>query len=317
MATATKLTTQEIDRISKDLLKAVADIDGKIEGAFNIRRDGGTVERVSTKNIEIKAREDGKPGIDVFIAPGTKHENVHIPVILTEEGLNEVVYNDFYVGDGADVTIVAGCAIHNCGREKMEHDGVHSFHIGKGARCRYAEKHYGEGEGTGERVLNPQTIVNMQEDSFCEMEMTQIAGVSSTVRDTTAHLGKNAKFSVIEKLLTHGEQKAVSNIDIYLDGEDSSARIVSRSVAKGNSKQEFKPVAIGNQQCRAHIQCDSIIMDTASVRSIPAIEANHHAAEIVHEAAIGRINSEQLIKLETLGMNEEEAEAVIIDAFLE
>ncbi len=317
METKTTTNTIDIDAISKKLLKTVADIDGKVEGAFNLRRDGGTVERFSTKNIEISARADGKPGIDIKVKPGTKGETVHIPVILTAAGHNEMVYNDFIIGDGADVTIVAGCAIHNCSGDKSEHDGIHTFNIGKNASVRYAEKHYGEGEGTGERVLNPTTLVYMAEGSFCEMEMTQIEGVSSTVRDTSAHLGKNAKLSVIEKLMTHDDQHAVSNIDIHLDGEGSSARIVSRSVAKDHSRQEFHPVAQGNADCRAHIQCDSIIMDSATVRSIPEIAAYHADAQIVHEAAIGRINSEQLVKLETLGLAEAEAEQVIIDAFLE
>ena len=313
----TKLQTVDVEAVTSRLLKAVADIDGKVQGAFNLRRDGGTVERSSTKNITIQARADGKPGIDVIVKPGTTGESVHIPVILTEAGLNEMVYNDFIIGEGADVTIVAGCAIHNCGHDQSEHDGVHTFNIGKNAKVRYSEKHIGEGTGTGARVLNPTTKVYMDEGSFCEMEMVQIEGVTSTVRDTFVHVGKNARFSVVEKLLTHGDQLAVSNIDIHLDGDGSSARIISRSVARDHSKQEFKPVAVGNAGCRAHIQCDSIIMDNASVRSIPAIEANHPEAAIVHEAAIGRINSDQLIKLETLGMEEAEAEQVIINAFLE
>lgn len=306
-----------IDQLSKDLLKKIADIDGNVAGAFNLRRNGESVERFSTKNIEIKARADGKPGIDVFVKPGTQHESVHIPVILVESGLNERVYNDFIIGENASVNIIAGCAIHNCGNDKSEHDGVHTFHIGKNAHVTYSEKHYGEGEGSGERVLNPVTSVTLAEGASCEMEMTQIAGVTSTTRDTTAHLGPNAHLSVVEKLLTHDTQTAESNIDIYLDGNGSSARIISRSVAKGHSKQEFKPVAIGNADCRAHIQCDSIIMDAAQVRSIPAIEANSPNAQIIHEAAIGRINNEQLIKLETLGLSEQEAEQVIIGAFLE
>ncbi len=310
-------TGLDIEAIQKNLLKAVADIEGKVEGAFNLRQNGQSVQRHSTQNVEIKGREDGKSGIDIFVRPGTKGEMVHIPVVLIESGLDDVVYNDFYIGEDAEVTIVAGCAIHNCGEQKSEHDGVHTFHIGKGASVRYSEKHYGEGAGSGERVLNPTTLVQMEQDSFCEMETVQIEGVSSTVRETTAHIGKNARFSVIEKLLTHDAQSAVSNIDIHLDGEGASARIVSRSVAKHHSRQEFHPVAIGNADCRAHVQCDSIIMDHAVVRSIPEIAANHPDAQIVHEAAIGRINSEQLIKLETLGLAEEEAEQVIIDAFLE
>ena len=307
----------DLNAISKNLLKAVADIEGKVPGAFNLRQNGNSVDRFSTDNIEIRSREDGKPGIDVLIKPGTVKEEVHIPVILTESGLNETVYNDFIIGDNADVTIVAGCGIHNCGKEKSEHDGVHTFTIGKNAKVRYSEKHYGEGDGGGERVLNPTTHVHMAEGSFCEMETIQIEGVSSTIRDTTAHLGKNAKLSVIEKLLTDGNQTAISNIDIHLDGEGASARIISRSVAKDQSRQEFHPIAQGNTDCRAHIQCDSIIMDNATVRSIPEIAAYHRDAQIVHEAAIGRINNEQLIKLETLGLSEAEAEQVIIDAFLE
>ena len=307
----------QIDDMAKNLLKAVAGIEGKVEGAFNLRQNGESFGRASTKNITIQARADGKPGIDVIVAPGTKGETVHIPVILTEEGLQETLYNDFLIGEGADVTIVAGCAIHNCGQKKSEHDGVHTFNIGKNARLHYSEKHYGEGEGTGERVMNPATRIYMAEDAYCEMETVQIEGVTSTRRDTTAYLGENAKLHMVEKLLTHGKQVAVSNMDVHLDGEGASARIISRSVAKEESRQEFHPVAVGNQACRAHIQCDSIIMDNAKVRSIPEIAANHPDAEIVHEAAIGRINSEQLIKLETLGLEEEEAEQVIINAFLE
>lgn len=306
-----------LETLTQTLLKAVADIDGKVEGAFNLRRNGESVERFSTKNITIAARQDGKPGIDVIVKPGTQNESVHIPVILTESGLNEMVYNDFIIGEGADVVIIAGCGIHNASHAKSEHDGVHTFRIGKGARVRYSEKHYGEGTGTGARVLNPQTLVYMEEDAHCEMEMVQIEGVTSTVRDTVAHLGKNARLSVVERLLTHDDQTAVSNQLIHLDGEGASARIISRSVAKDRSRQEFHPAAQGNAGCRAHIQCDSIIMDEATVRSIPEIEANHRDAQIVHEAAIGRINSEQLIKLETLGLEEAEAEQVIIEAFLE
>lgn len=311
------IQTANYEETTKRLLNTVANITGSTGGAFNLRQNGGTVERFSTKNIEIKARADGKPGIDVFVKPGTKGESVHIPVILTEAGLSELVYNDFIIGENADVTIIAGCAIHSCGHAKSQHDGVHTFNIGKGAKVRYSEKHYGEGDADSERILNPTTKVYMDENSACEMDMVQIEGVSSTIRQTDATLGKNAKLTVTEKLLTHENQLAVSNININLNGEGSSARIISRSVAKQNSKQEFRPVAIGNTACRAHIQCDSIIMDNASVRSIPAIEANHADASIIHEAAIGRINSEQLVKLETLGLTEAEAEQVIIDAFLE
>lgn len=307
----------ELNAISKHLLKSVANLDGTAPGAFNLRLNGETAERVSTQSIQILPRTDGNPGIDVFVKPGTKNETVHIPVVLTQDSLNEKIYNNFIIGENADVTIVAGCGIHNCGDTKSQHDGIHSFSIGKGARVVYTEKHYGEGTETSQQVMNPTTLVFMEEGSFCEMEMIQIEGVTSTKRETTAHLGPNARLSVVERLLTTGTQTAISNIDIQLNGEGSSARIISRSVAKHQSRQNFHPIAQGNAGCRAHIQCDSIIMDNATVRSVPEIAANHRDAQIVHEAAIGRINNEQLIKLETLGLSKEEAEQVIIHAFLE
>lgn len=284
-------------------------------GAYNIRKNGARAEGRSTANIEIIQKKD-KPGIDIVIAPGTKNESVHIPVIITESGINDLVYNDFYIGDDADVLIVAGCGIHNSGDEKSQHDGIHSFHIGKNARIKYVEKHYGEGDGKGERILNPVTIVEQDENSVCEMEMVQIKGVDSTKRDTKASLAAGAKLIVTERLLTHGNQNAVSNIEVQLDGIDSSAQIISRSVSKDNSKQVFYYNAVGNERCRAHVQCDSIIMDNSTVSSVPAITANSAYAQIIHEAAIGRINNDQLIKLMTFGMTEEEAEEVIISGFL-
>lgn len=304
-----------MDKIDSQLLESIADLHEIPEGAYNIRKNGEGFSRRSTANIEIVPKSD-KPGIDIIIAPGTKNESVHIPVIITEAGINDLVYNDFYVGEGADVLIVAGCGIHNCGDQTSEHDGIHTFHIGKNARIKYVEKHYGEGDGKGERILNPSTIVEQEENSVCEMEMVQIKGVDSTVRDTKASLAAGAKLIVTERLLTHGSQHARSDIDVYLNGEGSSAQIISRSVAKNSSKQIFHPNAIGNAECRAHVQCDSIIMDDATVSSIPAITANSADAQIVHEAAIGRINNDQLIKLMTFGMSEEEAEEVIIQGFL-
>ena len=284
-------------------------------GAYNIRKNGVGIERRSTENIEITPKKDN-PGIDIRIKPGTKAEKVHIPVIITEEGVNDLVYNDFYIGEGADVEIVAGCGIHNSGCKTSEHDGIHRFFIGRNAKVRYVEKHYGEGEGTGKRILNPTTQVYMQENSYCEMETVQIKGVDSTVRETTAELAEGAKFVVLEKLMTHGSQKAQSNMTVNLNGSDSSAQIVSRSVAKDTSEQVFKPTAVGNAYCKAHVQCDSIIMDGAKISSVPAITANNADAHIVHEAAIGRINNDQLLKLMTFGMNEQEAEDVIIQGFL-
>lgn len=303
------------DMIDSMLLGEIADLHAVPAGAYNIRKNGAASGRRSTANIEITTKTD-RQGIDIRVAPFTKNESVHIPVLITETGLDDKVYNDFYIGEGADVLIVAGCGIHNAGGEKAQHDGIHRFFIGKNARVRYVEKHLGQGEGTGERVLNPTTEVTQEEDSVCEMEMVQIKGVDSTLRETTVHLAASAKLIVTERLLTHGTQKARSNIDVYLDGADSSAQIVSRSVAKDTSEQVFYPRAVGNNLCKAHVQCDSIIMDAAKIRSIPEIAANHSEAQIVHEAAIGRINSDQLVKLQTFGMDETQAEDVIIQGFL-
>ena len=304
-----------MDRIDSQLLESIADFHEIPAGAYNIRKNGEGLSRNSTANIEIVTKTD-KPGIDIIVKPGTKNESVHIPVIITEAGVNDLVYNDFFIGDDADILIVAGCGIHNSGDEKSQHDGIHTFHIGKNAKVKYVEKHYGEGDGKGERVLNPVTVVHQDENSVCEMEMVQIKGVDSTVRDTKAHLAAGAKLIMTERLLTHGNQYARSDMDVYLDGEGASSQIISRSVAKDNSKQIFHPNAIGNAKCRAHVTCDSIIMDEATVSSIPAITANSADAQIVHEAAIGRINNDQLIKLMTFGMNEEKAEEVIIQGFL-
>lgn len=304
-----------LNQTQYDLLKKIAGLDDVPSGAFNIRVNGKGAARQSTQNVEITPKED-KPGIDIRVRPGVKGETVYIPVVMTQSGMNDLVYNDFYIGDGADVTIVAGCGIHNDGCGDSEHDGIHRFYIGKGAKIRYTENHYGGGAGEGARILNPTTEVYMQQDSYCEMEMTQIKGVNSTVRDTKAKLDAGAKLVVLEKLMTHGNQQARSDIVIELNGEDASSQIISRSVARDNSEQIFYPRAVGNAKCRAHVQCDSIIMDSARVRSIPEIAANDSRAQIVHEAAIGRINNDQLLKLCTLGMTEQEAENVIIEGFL-
>lgn len=304
-----------MEKKDRDLLKQVADLHEIPKGAYNIRKNSESAGRNSTANIQITNKE-GVPGIDIRIAPGTKNESVHIPVLITETGITEMVYNDFYVGDDADVLIVAGCGIHNAGDSESRHDGIHRFFVGKNAKIRYVEKHYGDGDGNGKRVMNPATELTMEENSVCEMEMVQIKGVDSTDRKMTASLGKNAKLTVTERLMTHGDQFARSDMIINLDGEGSSAQIVSRSVGKDRSEQVFNPVAVGNNECRAHIQCDSIIMGDARIRSIPEIAANHRDAQIVHEAAIGRINGDQLLKLQTLGLTAEEAEKVIIDGFL-
>ncbi len=304
-----------MNKIDSSLLQAVSDLHEIPAGAYNIRKNGEGHGRRSTANIEITNKED-KPGIDITIAPGTKNESVHIPVIISESGINDMVYNDFYIGDDADVLIVAGCGIHNSGDEKSQHDGIHRFHIGKNAKVKYVEKHYGEGDGSGDRILNPTTEIYMDENSFCEMESVQIKGVDSTARDMKAYLKADAKLVITERLMTHGKQSARSDVEINLDGDNSSAQIISRSVAKDESVQIFYPRAVGNAPCRAHVQCDSIIMDNAKVRSIPEIAANNEFAQIVHEAAIGRVNNDQLIKLQTFGMTEEEAEEIIVQCFL-
>ncbi len=298
-----------------ELLKQVADLHEVPKGAYNIRKNSGSAGRNSTANIQIISKED-KPGIDIIIKDSTVNESVHIPVIITETGIDEMVYNDFVIGDNCDVLIVAGCGIHNSGDKDSKHDGIHSFVVGKNSRVRYVEKHYGDGDGNGKRVMNPETRLMLGENSTCEMEMVQIKGVDSTVRNMIADLGKNAKLIVTERLMTHGNQMARSDMTINLNGEESSAQIVSRSVGKDNSEQVFNPIAVGNNSCRAHIQCDSIIMGDAKIRSIPEIAANHREAQIVHEAAIGRINGDQLLKLQTLGLTAQEAEEVIIDGFL-
>ncbi len=304
-----------MDKIDKELLEQVAGLHEIPVGAYNIRKNSSSSGRRSTENIQIVSKED-KPGIDIIIKAGTKNESVHIPVIITESGITEMVYNDFYIGEGADVLIVAGCGIHNSGDSESRHDGLHRFFVEKDARVRYVEKHYGDGDGNGERVMNPATELTLGENAVCEMEMVQIKGVDSTLRTMTADMGKNSKLKITERLMTHGKQYARSDMTINLNGEGSSAQIVSRSVGKDTSEQIFNPIAVGNNSCRAHIQCDSIIMDDAKIRSIPEIAANHHDAQIVHEAAIGRINGDQLLKLQTLGLTPDEAEKVIIDGFL-
>ena len=303
-----------MEKIDADLLQTIADIHKIPEGAYNIRKNGESYGRRSSANIEIVSKED-KQGIDIIIKPNTKNESVHIPVILTESGLDEVVYNDFYIGENSDVVIVAGCGIHNCGNQKSEHDGIHTFHIGKNARVKYIEKHYGEGEGTGENVLNPTTEIYLDENAFAEMEMVQIKGVDSAKRDTDAYLSKGAKLVITERLMTHGEQFAESNVNISLDGKNASAQVISRSVGKDDSIQIFHPKVIGNAPCRAHVQCDSIIMDNSKISSIPEIDAKNSDAQLVHEAAIGKINNDQLLKLMTFGLTEEEAEEVIVKGF--
>lgn len=304
-----------MDSIQKELLEAVAGLHEIPTGAYNIRANGKSVERNTTANVEIVTKEDGN-GIDIKIKSGTKHESVHIPVILSQAGLTEVVYNDFFIGDDADVTIIAGCGIHNGGSADSQHDGIHRFFIGKNAKVKYVEKHYGAGDGDGKRIMNPQTIVEIDEGGYMEMETVQIKGVDSTIRKTEAKLGKGAGVVVTERLMTHGAQTATSEFKVDLDGEDSSANIISRSVAKGKSSQLFVSKINGNNVCSGHSECDAIIMDDAKISAVPEITANSTDAALIHEAAIGKIAGEQIIKLMTLGLSEKEAEEQIVNGFL-
>ncbi|MBE5926258.1 MAG: SufD family Fe-S cluster assembly protein [Lachnospiraceae bacterium] len=304
-----------MDEIQRTLLEQIADLHEVPTGAYNIRANGELAGRNTTANIDIITKED-EPGIDIYIKPGTKKESVHIPVLLSQTGHTELVYNDFHIGDDCDVTIVAGCGIHNGGDKLSKHDGIHTFYIGKNAKVRYVEKHYGQGEGTGERVMNPKTVVNIEENGYMEMETTQIKGIDSTKRVTEARLADGAKIVVKEKLMTHGNQYAETEFNVDLDGEGSSANVISRAVAKDNSRQLFLSKINGNNKCAGHTECDAIIMDNAKISAVPEITANHLEAELIHEAAIGKIAGEQLIKLMTLGLTEAEAEAQIINGFL-
>ena len=298
-----------------ELLKIIADMEGTPEGAYNIRANSELESRRVTENVDIKTKTD-KPGIDIIIKPNTKGEKVHIPVIISQTGLKELVYNDFYIGDNCDIEIVAGCGIHNCGDEESRHDGVHTFFVGKNAKVIYTEKHIGIADGKGESNMNPTTVINIDEGGYMEMETTQLSGVDSTDRKTTAKLKDNATLVIREKLMTSGVETAKTDFVVDLDGENSSANVVSRSVAKDNSYQLFLSKINGNNICNGHTECDAIIMDNAKVSAVPEITANHIDASLIHEAAIGKIAGEQLIKLMTLGLTEQEAEEQIVNGFL-
>ncbi len=304
-----------LDAIKKNLLREVADLHDIPEGAYNIRSNGSLESRNTTANIDIINKTDVS-GIDIIIKPGTKKESVHIPVILSESGIKETVYNDFIVGEDSDVVIIAGCGIHNCGNQDSSHDGIHRFFISKNAHVKYVEKHYGEGDGNGKNIFNPTTEVTMEEGSLLEMEMVQIKGVDSTVRKTTVKMASGSRLLVRERLMTHGEQTAISDYVVELNGEGASADVVSRSVAKDNSYQKFDSEIIGNGPCTGHTECDAIIMDNARVVAVPSLTANNIDASLIHEAAIGKIAGEQLVKLMTLGLTEAEAEEQIVNGFL-
>jgi Fe-S cluster assembly scaffold protein SufB len=305
----------KFNQVDLNLLSTIANLTEVPDGAVNIRKDGQPLIRMSSPNIIINPKED-KPGIDIIIKPGTKGETVHIPVIVTQAGLKDLVYNTFEIGEDADVTIIAGCGIHNDSHMDAGHDGIHEFIIKANARVRYVEKHYGDGSGSGKKVLNPTTIIRMGSDAYAEMEMVQIEGVDDTYRKTIAYVEDRAHLKIVERLLTHKEQSAQSDIEISIEGVDGSAQILSRSVAKDNSNQVFKASMIGKTTCTGHVECDSIIMGNAVIKAIPSLVAESSEAVLTHEAAIGKIAGEQLIKLMSLGLTETEAVNTIIDGFL-
>ena len=305
-----------MNSMDSHLLKEIADLERVPQGAYNIRKNGQLESRHNSANIVIESKTD-KPGIDIHIAPNTRNESVHIPVIVTQTGLKDLVYNDFFIGENCDVDIVAGCGIHNSGCETAQHDGIHSFYVGKNARVRYVEKHYGEGEGTGARILNPHTLVYLEEGASIQLETVQIRGVDSTKRYTKVVLDADAEAVVTERLLTHGSQFAESKMDVVMKGEGAKTQVISRSVAQDESVQVFYPQVEGDAPCFGHVQCDSIIMGKAKISSIPAIVANHMDAQLIHEAAIGKIAGDQIRKLMTLGLTEEEAEQKILEGFLQ
>lgn len=304
-----------MNNIDKELLKQIADLEETPKGAYNIRKNGKGIERKITENVNIETKQEVS-GINIYVKENTKFEFVHIPVLVTESGLKDLVYNDFYIGKNANVTIIAGCGIHNDHHEDSEHNGIHRFFLEEGARVKYIEKHYGEGDGTGKRILNPVTEVHLKKGSSLEMDSVQIKGVDSTIRETKGVLEDDTNFVVTEKIMTHGNQFAKTIFEVELNGKNSSTHVTSRSVATDNSKQEFISKVKGNTQCFGHVECDAIIKDNATVLATPEIMANHVEANLIHEAAIGKIAGEQLMKLMTLGLNEKMAEEQIIKGFL-
>lgn len=304
-----------MNNIEKELLKQISDLEDNLTGAYNIRKNGESVQRNITKNVNIETKKD-LSGIDIFVKENTKFEIVHIPVIISESGLKDVVYNDFYIGKNANVTIIAGCGIHNDHHKDSEHNGIHRFFLEEGAKVKYIEKHYGEGNGTGKRILNPVTEIELKKGAILEMDTIQIKGVDSTIRNTKAVLENDTNLVISEKIMTHGTQTATTDFEVTLNGQNSSTHVTSRSVATEKSKQKFTSKIYGNTKCFAHVECDAIIKDQASVQAVPEITANNVEANLIHEAAIGKIAGEQLTKLMTLGLSEKEAEETIINGFL-
>ncbi len=305
----------KMDRTDEQLLETIADLHGIPEGSFNIRKNGKLLARNSGTDVEIVSKTD-KDGIDIIVKPGVKNKSVHIPVLLTVGDFQDTVYNDFFIGEDSDVTIVAGCGIHNDTCGNAEHDGVHTFYVGKNAKVRYIERHYADGSGTGKKVFDPVTKIYLKENAQFILESTQLGGVTYTERKTYATVGKNAQLLVKEKILTDGEEKAITDFKVKLSGKNSRADIVSRSVAKGNSLQQFKSDMVGKNECFGHVECDGIVLDGARIISTPKIDAVSPEASLVHEAAVGKIAGEQLLKLMSLGLSEQEAEDAVIKGFL-
>ena len=304
-----------MNAITEKLLGIVSDFKGSFQGAFNIRENGQCAGRQSSPNIHIESKTD-RPGIDIHVLPGTKGETVYIPACVTHGDVNDLVYNDFFIGKNADVRIVAGCGVHTENEEEARHNGIHRFFLEKGARVVYEEKHVGTGKGTGAKRIDPVTEVTLDEDAYLEMDTVQLGGVDSTVRKTSGVLGARAKLIVRERIMTDGEETAKTDFKVTLKGEDSGVDLMSRSVAKGNSHQEFISSIRGENRCTGHSECDAILVDGGTVGAAPMLEAYHVDAALIHEAAIGKIAGEQLIKLMTLGLTEAEAEEQIVNGFL-
>ena len=302
--------------IVKNLLQEVSGmVNIPATSAFNIRNNGQSEGRKSTENIDIVPKPNGA-GLDIYVKPFTKNEDVHIPALITADGVHDVAYNDFHIGEGAEIKIIAGCGIHNCGCDDSIHEGIHRFFVGKNAKIIYEEKHIGDGDGNGKRIINPQTHIEAEENAYIEMDTVQLKGVDSTKRISSAKLADGATMIIKEKIMTHGDQYAETSFDVDLNGTGSSAKLISRSVAKDNSRQLFRSKINGNADCYGHSECDAIIMDNGIVAAEPEITANHVDASLIHEAAIGKIAGDQLTKLMTLGLTEDEAEAQIINGFL-
>ncbi len=305
----------KFNNIDWELLGEITELTEMPQGAINIRKDGQAILRHSSPNIKITSFTD-KPGITVEIKAGTKDETVHVPVLLTSSGFQDKVYNTFIVGENADITIIAGCGIHNDSHADSAHDGIHEIIVKKGARMKYIERHYGQGAGQGKRVFNPTTVIRIETEGVAELEMIQIEGVDDTIRPTTAYVGEKASLTILERLLTHGNQKAESDIKIYIEGKGGAAQILSRTIARDSSEQIFRAAMIGQTECLGHVECDSIIMGDARVKAVPELVAESSEAVLTHEAAIGKIAGEQLVKLMSLGLTEQEAIDTILEGFL-